>query len=123
MIDVLNKLGVQCVVYRNHEFDFGLDLLEEQTTNMTFPWFLSNVYYRFTHETLGHGMVSSILEWNGLKIGVMGLEEEDWLDTLGTVDKNNIHYIDYVETADRMSAELRDKGADLVIALTHEVTK
>lgn len=64
-------------------------------------------------------MVSSILEWNSLKIGVMGLVEEDWLDTLGTVDKNNIHYTDYVETADRLSAELRDKGADLVIAVTH----
>ncbi|XP_029510403.2 trifunctional nucleotide phosphoesterase protein YfkN-like [Oncorhynchus nerka] len=119
MVDVLNKLGVHCAVYGNHEFDFGVDHLEEQTKNMTFPWFLSNVYDRFTHETLGHGMVSSILEWNSLKIGVMGLVEEDWLDTLGTVDKNNIHYTDYVETADHLSAELRDKGADLVIAVTH----
>ncbi|CAB1320119.1 unnamed protein product [Coregonus sp. 'balchen'] len=119
MVDVLNKLGVHCAVYGNHEFDFGVDLLEEQTKSMTFPWFLSNVHDRFTSETLGHGLVSSILEWNGLKIGIMGLVEEDWLDTLSTVDKNNINYIDYVETADRLSAELRDKGADLVIALTH----
>eukprot|EP00063_Salmo_salar_P051791 XP_014026626.1 PREDICTED: trifunctional nucleotide phosphoesterase protein YfkN-like isoform X3 [Salmo salar] len=74
---------------------------------------------RFTSETLVHGVVSSILEWNGLKIAFMGLVEEDWLDTLGTVDKNNIKYIDYVETADRLSAELRDKGVDLGIALTH----
>ncbi|XP_071256358.1 trifunctional nucleotide phosphoesterase protein YfkN-like [Salvelinus alpinus] len=74
---------------------------------------------RFTSETLVHGVVSSILEWNGLKMDFMGLVEEDWMDTLGTVDKNDIKYIDYVETADRLSAELRDKGADLGLALTH----
>uniref|UniRef100_A0AAZ3SGD9 Uncharacterized protein n=1 Tax=Oncorhynchus tshawytscha TaxID=74940 RepID=A0AAZ3SGD9_ONCTS len=78
---------------------------------MPFPWFINNVYDRFTSETLVHGVVSSILEWNGLKIDFMGLVEEDWMDTLGTVDKNDIKYIDYVE--------LRDKGADLGIALTH----
>uniref|UniRef100_A0A8C8D558 Calcineurin-like phosphoesterase domain-containing protein n=1 Tax=Oncorhynchus tshawytscha TaxID=74940 RepID=A0A8C8D558_ONCTS len=111
MVDVLNKLGVHCAVYGNHEFDFGVDLLEEHTKMMPFPWFINNVYDRFTSETLVHGVVSSILEWNGLKIDFMGLVEEDWMDTLGTVDKNDIKYIDYVE--------LRDKGADLGIALTH----
>ena len=74
---------------------------------------------RFTSETLVHGLVINILERNALKIDFMGLVEEDWMDTLGTVDKNDIKYIDYVETADRLSAELRDKGADLGIALTH----
>ena len=74
---------------------------------------------RFTNKTLGHGLVSNILEWNGQKIGLMGLVEEDWLDTLGTVDRNNIIYVDYVETANSLSAELREQGAKLVIALTH----
>uniref|UniRef100_A0A8C7TAZ5 Calcineurin-like phosphoesterase domain-containing protein n=1 Tax=Oncorhynchus mykiss TaxID=8022 RepID=A0A8C7TAZ5_ONCMY len=119
MVDVLNKLGVHCAVYGNHEFDFGVDLLEEHTKMMPFPWFINNVYDRFTSETLVHGLVINILERNALKIDFMGLVEEDWMDTLGTVDKNDIKYIDYVETADRLSAELRDKGADLGIALTH----
>ncbi|XP_062310718.1 trifunctional nucleotide phosphoesterase protein YfkN-like isoform X1 [Osmerus eperlanus] len=119
MVDILNKLGVHCAVYGNHEFDFGVDVLEELTPQMTFPWFLSNVYDRFTNKTLGHGLVSNILEWNGQKIGLMGLVEEDWLETLGTVDRNNIIYVDYVETANALSAELREQGAKLVIALTH----
>ncbi|KAL0979082.1 hypothetical protein UPYG_G00180280 [Umbra pygmaea] len=119
MVDVLNKLGIQCAVYGNHEFDFGVDHLEEQIKRTNFLWFLSNVYDRFSSATLGHGLISSILEWNGLKIGVMGLVEEEWLDSLGTVERSDINYIDYIETANRLSAELRVKGADLVIALTH----
>ncbi|KAJ8380797.1 hypothetical protein SKAU_G00015750 [Synaphobranchus kaupii] len=43
------------------------------TAQMDFPWFLSNVYDRFTSDTLGHGLVSSLMQWNGLQIGLMGL--------------------------------------------------
>ena len=103
----------------NHEFDFGVDMLEELRTQMNFPWFLSNVYDKFTLQTLGHGIESRIIEWNGFRMGLMGLVEEEWLDTLGTVDKANIDYIDYVVVADRLSKELRESGAELIIALTH----
>ncbi|XP_041926794.1 5'-nucleotidase-like isoform X2 [Alosa sapidissima] len=119
MIDILNELRVHCAVYGNHEFDFGVDKLEEVRTQTNFPWFLSNVYDKFTSQTLGHGIESRIIEWNGLRIGIMGLVEEEWLDTLGTIDKVNIDFIDYVVTADRLSKELRESGAELVIALTH----
>ncbi|RXM29493.1 Protein 5NUC [Acipenser ruthenus] len=103
----------------NHEFDFGVDILEELAPQMNFPWFLSNVYDKFTSQPLGRGAVSSILEWNSVKIGLMGLVEEEWLDTLGTVDKSNIDYVDYVVTANQLSKELRENGAELVIAMTH----
>ncbi|XP_036382207.1 snake venom 5'-nucleotidase-like [Megalops cyprinoides] len=119
MVEILNKLGVHCAVYGNHEFDFGVDHLEEMTSQMDFPWLLSNVYDRFTSETLGHGVVSSLIVWNGLKVGLMGLVEEEWLDTLGTVDKVNLHYVDYASTATALAQDLRENGAEIVIALTH----
>ncbi|XP_035235995.1 5'-nucleotidase-like isoform X1 [Anguilla anguilla] len=119
MVDILSKLGVNCAVYGNHEFDFGVDHLEEMTAQMDFPWFLSNVYDRFTSDTLGHGVVSRVLRWNGLEIGLMGLVEEEWLDTLGTVDKENLHYVDYVSVAGDLARQLREQGAQMVVALTH----
>ncbi|MGH0134741.1 UNVERIFIED_CONTAM: hypothetical protein FKN15_024311, partial [Acipenser sinensis] len=119
MLAIFNELGVHCAVYGNHEFDFGVDILEELAPQMNFPWFLSNVYDKFTSQPLGRGAVSSILEWNSVKIGLMGLVEEEWLDTLGTVDKSNIDYVDYVVTANQLSKELRENGAELVIAMTH----
>nr|XP_015221588.1 PREDICTED: trifunctional nucleotide phosphoesterase protein YfkN-like isoform X2 [Lepisosteus oculatus] len=119
MVEIFKKLGVHCAVYGNHEFDFGVDLLEEMAPKMNLPWFLSNVYDRFTSQPLGHGMVSSVFNWDGLKIGIMGLVEEEWLDTLGTVNKSNIDYVDYVVMAERLSKELREKGAELIVAITH----
>ncbi|KAM6964867.1 5'-nucleotidase [Aplochiton taeniatus] len=49
----------------------------------------------------------------------MGLVEEDCLDILTTVDRSNIDYVDFIETAEHLSTELREQGAYLVIALTH----
>ncbi|XP_042547049.1 snake venom 5'-nucleotidase-like [Dipodomys spectabilis] len=119
MISILNELGVHFAVFGNHEFDFGVDVLEEYMKQMHFTWFLSNVYDRFTSEPLGHAVVKKLVNWNNIKIGLMGLVEEDWLDTLATVNKSNVDYKDYVDVANEIAVELKEEGADLVIAITH----
>ncbi|XP_038621776.1 mannosylglucosyl-3-phosphoglycerate phosphatase-like isoform X1 [Tachyglossus aculeatus] len=119
MIPILNALGVHSAVFGNHEFDFGVDTLEEYIQQMQFPWFLSNVYDKFTSAPLGHGLVKKIIKWNNMKIGLIGLVEEDWLDTLATVSKSNLRYQDYVEVANQLCKELKAEGADLVVAITH----
>lgn len=48
MIPVLNKLGIQAATIGNHEFDFGLDMLEELIDKTNFPWLLSNIRDRDT---------------------------------------------------------------------------
>ncbi|KAG6940961.1 hypothetical protein G0U57_011445 [Chelydra serpentina] len=119
MIPILNAVGVHFAVFGNHEFDFGVDVLEDYIQQMKFPWFLSNVYDRFTSKPLGHGSVKKVVKWNNMKIGLMGLVEEDWLDTLPTINKSNLNYIDYVKAANKISAELKAEGAGLIIAMTH----
>ncbi|XP_054842673.1 trifunctional nucleotide phosphoesterase protein YfkN-like [Eublepharis macularius] len=119
MIPILNALGVHFAVFGNHEFDFGLDLLEEYRKQIQFPWFLSNVQDKVTSEPLGHGIIKTIVTWNGVQIGFMGLVEEDWLDTLATINKSNLNYVDYVKVANELSVELKAKGAEVIIAMTH----
>ena len=96
-----------------------MDHLEEMVAQTDFPWFLSNVYDRFSSDTLGHGVVSRLIRWSGLEIGLMGLVEEEWLDTLGTVDKGDLQYVDYVSVGGELAGALRSQGAELVVALTH----
>lgn len=86
---------------------------------MQFPWFLSNVQDKFTSEPLGHGNIKNIITWNNVKIGFMGLVEEDWLDTLGTINRSNLNYIDYVKVANQLCTELKAEGAEFIIAMTH----
>ncbi|ESP02343.1 hypothetical protein LOTGIDRAFT_177031, partial [Lottia gigantea] len=42
MIPVLNGVGVKCAVFGNHDFDFGVDHLEDLLADTLFPWLLSN---------------------------------------------------------------------------------
>ena len=54
------------------------------------------------------------------KIGVVGLIEPDWIETLPQIaEAEFFQYQDYVETANELVTELKDDGAQLIIALTH----
>ncbi|KAL8575905.1 hypothetical protein ACOMHN_027303 [Nucella lapillus] len=119
MIPVLNGIGVQCAVFGNHDFDFGVDHLEEFIEQTTFPWLLSNIIDNVNEEPLGKGEIMYMIEQNGVKVGLIGMVEEEWISTLSTVDPEDITFIDFVQEGRRLAQLLKKKGADLVIALTH----
>lgn len=119
MIEVLNHLKVDAAVFGNHEFDFGVDHAAACIDKMNFPWFLSNCTEKCNGEPFGDGIISKILPWNGLKLGIIGLIEEEWLDTLTTVDKCELCFQDYVTRGNELACDLKERGADLIIALTH----
>ncbi|XP_019629124.1 PREDICTED: uncharacterized protein LOC109473631 [Branchiostoma belcheri] len=119
MVPVLNSLKVKAAVYGNHDFDFGVDELEDVTMETKFPWLMSNVIDTLTDKPLADGLEKTVIVWGTKKIGLIGLVEEEWLVTLATVDKDDLKYLDYVEEGRRLAKELKEEGADLVIALTH----
>jgi len=118
MLPVLHQLKVACSVVGNHEFYFGPQALEKYIQESGFPWVLSNVVAKDSDEQLVGSVRQVIIEWNGVKLGIFGLAEKEWLDTVQHVD-TFARYIDFVTTANRISADLRDAGADIVICLAH----
>ena len=56
---------------------------------------------------------------NGIKVGVIGLVEREWLDTLNSVPPDII-YKSVSATAKELAPKLREQGADIIIALTHQ---
>lgn len=119
MIPVLNALNVNIAVFGNHDFDFGVGELIEFSTATTFPWLMSNVIDNMTGRQLADGEVKRIIDWCGRKVGFIGLVEEEWLVTLATVDREEVTYLDFVTEGTKLAKELREEGAEFVIALTH----
>lgn len=119
MVPVLNKLDVRCSVFGNHDFDFGIDTLLERVEKTNFPWLMSNVIDNETGRPLADGKVTHIIDWCGRKIGLIGLVEKEWLDTLSTINPEEVTYSDYVESGQALAKELRGKGCQFIIALTH----
>lgn len=120
MIPVLNDIRVDCAVFGNHEFDYGVDNLIEFVKRTTFPWLLSNVIDKETSNQLGDGQIYHIIERSGFKFGIIGLIEEEWLSTLSTLDSSDVIYQDFVERGQELARWLKSSlNVDYVIALTH----
>lgn len=121
MIPVLNDIGVHCAVFGNHEFDYGVDNLIEFVKRTTFPWLLSNVIDKETSNQLGDGQVFHVIERSGVKFGLIGLIEEEWLSTLSTLDSSDVIYQDFVSRGRELARWLKSEphNVDYVIALTH----
>ena len=56
---------------------------------------------------------------NGIKIGIIGLVEREWLDTITALPPDLI-YKSVSATAKEIAPKLREQGADMIIALTHQ---
>ncbi|CAB0015463.1 unnamed protein product [Nesidiocoris tenuis] len=119
MVPVLNAVGTHCAVFGNHDFDFGLEVLSERVSETNFPWLMSNVIDNETGRALGDGRVTHAIDWKSKRIGLIGLVEKEWLDTLATINADEVTFIDYVEAGKKLGAQLKQEGCDLVIALTH----
>ena len=61
-------------------------------------------------QPLGGAKVFHTLDWQGRKIGVIGLVEKEWLETLTTVDQEHIDYTDFVDAASLLAEDLKRKG-------------
>ncbi|KAJ1972857.1 hypothetical protein H4R33_007037 [Dimargaris cristalligena] len=120
MVPVLNALNMDVACYGNHDFDFGVDVLEKLSQQCNFPWLLSNVLDAETGDTVAHARRWHLIEHNSLKIGIIGIVEPEWLETLPSLPPT-FQYHDFIATAKELSARLRspEYGVDLVIALTH----
>jgi 5'-nucleotidase len=51
-----------------------------------------------------------LLDWHGVKVGLVGLVEEEWLETLGAVNVEEMKYMDFVEVGRRLANELKVRG-------------
>ena len=95
------------------------DQLVELSQGNNFPWLISNVTDKKTGRPLAEGMTSRVLDFHGRKVGLIGLVEKEWLDTLSTINPEEVTYTDYVESGQALAKELRAKGCQFIIALTH----
>ncbi|KAF0746995.1 hypothetical protein AaE_007912 [Aphanomyces astaci] len=91
MIDILNRMDIDYAVYGNHEFDFGSDTLVQRVAESKFQWFGSNVRDKATGNVLGNGLDTTLFPIASTAQG----------------------------TLSRCVDDLKARGADVIIALTH----
>ncbi|KAJ6547135.1 Metallo-dependent phosphatase-like protein [Mycena capillaripes] len=119
MVPVMNELNPDVSLTGNHDFDFGYPHLSKLIEATTFPWLLSNIVDRTTSHVPKGVYEFQILERTGLRIGIIGLVEKEWIGTVATWPPN-FEYEDMKKVGLELSERLRgEHECDLVIALTH----
>ena len=132
MVDVMNRLdGAEhafdthmLTVFGNHELDkggqVGIDLLNARLRESQFRWLRTNLTFQDDPAT-GRPVIDdpnlihdTILESGGVRVGLFGL----------TLDEASPDYVrsfeDPIDTARRFGRSLRERGAEVVVALTHQ---
>ncbi|MBF6597047.1 MAG: metallophosphoesterase [Fermentimonas sp.] len=114
----MNHMGYDAVTLGNHEFDYGLEVLEKVARLAKFPIVSSN--YDFS-ETKLNGLIKPfiIIRKGGVKIGVIGIN----IQPKGLIAANNykgVKYLDPIKTANDMAQMLRvTHNCDMVICISH----
>lgn len=121
MVPVLNAIGTNCACVGNHDFDFGIKQFYHLTSKCRFPWLVANVLDPSLGEDvpLGNVQRTYLIDGpRGIKIGLIGLAEREWLETINSLPPNLI-YKSATATARELVPKLRQAGADIVICLSH----
>lgn len=117
MIDAWNAIGLDYAVFGNHEFDFGPEVLRERIKESTFKWLNANAIDKKTGRPFGDVQPYVIREFEGVKIGIVGLVLPDTKFT--SRPGPDVEFRNVCETARAVIPEMRSRGAQTVIALTH----
>ena len=116
MVALFNTLGVDAVVFGNHEFDFGPEVTQQRMTEAKFLWLGTNVLGP-DGKPFGRALPTTTRQVGDLTIGLFGLltPETAKLSSPGPT----VTFAPLVPTAKTAVEALRQAGADVIIALTH----
>jgi 2',3'-cyclic-nucleotide 2'-phosphodiesterase (5'-nucleotidase family) len=115
MIELLNAVWTEVAVPGNHEFDFGPEVFHTRLEESRFPWLGANMLG--PDGKVCCGMKDNILiDMGGVKVGVFGLLTET---TAGFSSAGSNIFRPFKEVAEEQVRALKEKGAEVIVALTH----
>ena len=114
-VDMLNAIGVDYMVLGNHEWDFGPEITRERVWQSNFTVLASNV---IDNEGLPvDGTVRTAMEMVGpFRVGIMGLVTP-YVKDVSSPETDQ--FLSVMDTAKKLAKELKDQGADLIVAIGH----
>lgn len=116
MMDVMNTVGYDAMTLGNHEFNFGLELIDKVIKEANFPILSANIY----NKTDGLNFVKPyvVKEIAGIKVGIIGF-------TVPSIPRwdgprvTDLEFKHMAEEAKKYVEIVKQEGADIIIASAH----
>lgn len=118
MMLAMNALGYDSMTVGNHEYNFGLKVLEKARREAKFPWLSANTYQKGTDRT--HYTPYIVKEVNGVRVGILGFTTPGIPNWENPPNYEGLEFRETVSEAKKWVSILREKEkADLVVIPMH----
>ena len=131
IITAMNTLGFEAMTLGNHEFNYGLDFLTKSLAGADFPVVTANVALESgasptddrtlipPYVILDRMVTDGAGESHAIKIGLIGFVPPQIMTWDRKHLEGNVTTRDIVETARAYVPQMKEEGADIIIALSH----
>jgi 2',3'-cyclic-nucleotide 2'-phosphodiesterase/3'-nucleotidase len=132
VITAMNTLGFEASTFGNHEFNYGLDFLMKSIAGANFPVVSANVAKGTLganpradtllvkpYVILGKKIKDGAGNEHTIKVGLIGFVPPQIMNWDKRHLEGKVNTRDIVETAKAWVPEMKEKGADIIIALSH----
>ena len=131
IINAMNTLGYQASTLGNHEFNYGLSFLLNSVAGANYPVVSANVVREMgaspredttllpPYVIIDHQVTDGAGASHDIRIGLIGFVPPQIMNWDRQHLEGNVQARDIVETARAYVPQMREEGADLIIALSH----
>jgi 2',3'-cyclic-nucleotide 2'-phosphodiesterase/3'-nucleotidase len=131
VITAMNTVGFDASTLGNHEFNYGLDFLMKALAGANYPVISANVVTEMgatpredktlipPYVILDRELTDGASETHKIKVGLIGFVPPQIMMWDRKNLEGNVNARDIVETARAYVPEMKEKGADIIIALNH----
>ncbi len=114
----MNALHYDSMTVGNHEYNFGLKVLEKARSEARFPWLSANTYNQGTTTT--HYQPYIVKETDGVRVGVLGLTTPGIPNWENVPNYAGLEFKETISEAKKWVSILREKEkVDLVVIAMH----
>ncbi|MDF2820289.1 MAG: 5-Nucleotidase domain protein [Clostridiales bacterium] len=116
VIDVMNFMGYDSMTLGNHEFNFGIDLIDKMAKEAEFPILAANA----TNKDDGSYLVKPyvIIEVAGVKVGILGITNPN-IPKWDGPKVTGLVFDSPVASAEKHIKQMKSEGVDVIVLSTH----
>jgi 2',3'-cyclic-nucleotide 2'-phosphodiesterase (5'-nucleotidase family) len=119
MIEVMKTMDYDAAAIGNHEFDFGIEALNQRITQANFPFFSANIREKGTGAVPYFVIPYIVKEVNGIQVGLIGLTSTSTPLSTFPDHVKDLDFISYDMALMEIVPQVKGEGAELLIVVGH----
>jgi 5'-nucleotidase/UDP-sugar diphosphatase len=119
MIEVMKTMDYDAAAIGNHEFDFGIETLNQRITQANFPFLSANIREKGTGAVPSFVIPYIVKQVNGIQVGLIGLTTTTTPLSTFPDHVKDLDFISYDDALREVVPQVRRDGAELLIVIGH----